>query len=101
MRSYFISIEQDSKGALTEKKFKNCFSVLGVLPLRLFSLEVKTSKTPIFAPFLKLRLSSPTSCQRPVLWAQGAILGMMIATKGVLLGIQGPILPALFGTRKA
>ena len=62
MITYFISIEQDSKGALTEKKLKNRFLVLGVLTLRLFSLEVKTSKTPIFAPFLKLRLSSLTSC---------------------------------------
>ena len=58
MITYFISIEQDSKGALTEKKLKNRFLGLGVLTLRLFSLEVKTSKTPIFAPFLKLRLSS-------------------------------------------
>ena len=74
MRSYFISIEQDFKGALTEKKLKKRFLVLGVLTLRLFSLEVKTSKNPIFAPFLKLRLSSPTSCQRAVLWAHGAIL---------------------------
>ena len=73
MRSYFISIEQDSKGALTEKKLKNRFLVLGVLTLRLFSLEVKTSKIPIFAPFLKLR-PSPTSCQRAVLWAHGATL---------------------------
>ena len=83
MITYFISIEQDSKGALTEKKLKNRFLGLGVLTLRLFSLEVKTSKTPIFAPFLKLRLSSLTSC----LWPTLAHFGAQLALFGVHMGL--------------